>query len=652
MRYLLELSMNNHHANALPANVVYPCFAEAKRQLANIEPIDYFLAKQLSSNIESVNTELLLHVLIFLCASVREGHSCVPISNLAQQHWGVASDELGVVTHQGYRFPALAQLHACLTELALSASAQQPIVFEHGHLYLRRYFSFEHQLAHYLAQRIDGATTITPNQLTQSKHCLELVFPAAQSRELDWQKVAVANALNKNFSVIAGGPGTGKTYTVTKLLAVLALLAQQVKPSTAQLPFNIAMAAPTGKAAQRLAESINKAKQQLQHSLEASVLAAIPSVAKTIHRLLGVIPSTAGFKHDRQNPLACDVLLIDEASMVDLALMTRIFHALKPDCKVILLGDADQLPAVLTGNVLADIAPRPHPGYSRQNQSWLAQLTGFDALPKAKPNQALDYLTILTESRRFDGTGGIGQLAQLVISGQAQASWRLLQHDTETTSCSANQLALVSGSLDTWLAPLVQHYYLPLLTCTEPTQAFALINKFRLLCVTKQGNTGVEHYNALVKKLLVALGASQCQQEFYHGQPIMIAENHYGLGLYNGDLGFIWRADSGQLMAIFEDPEQGVQAIMLSRLPNFQTVYAMTIHKSQGSEFDHVVMILPERSDHPLLSRQLLYTGLTRAKQKFTAYSKQNVWLQAVEQQVVRYSQLPKQLADIIDQTR
>jgi len=662
---------------------IYHSFFQAQQQLADIEAIDYFFSKEminvliksnelstnLSAKLSITQTQTLSHLFFALSASLRSGHTCLPLTELAQQHWAVAFDEQGQCSHQGFVFPDQDSLFTVLTALDLSANAQQPIVFENNCVYMRRYYQFEQTLVQNIKIRLTQRLPTSPQKISS---VLQQLFPPVaheKAHEIDWQKIAVANAMNKNFTVIAGGPGTGKTYTVTKLLAALIMLNNNdieaeasetytngnkpnisISKQSKNQSLEIALVAPTGKAAQRLSESIISAIAGFKALINESVLAAIPTQAKTIHRLLGVIPNSPNFRHDQNNLLSCDVLLIDEVSMVDLPMMTRIFRALKNNAKIILLGDADQLPSVAVGSVLADIAPRPHLGYSADNANYLAQACQLDVqlLNHAfkQTDSYSDHLSFLITSRRFDGEGEIGRLSAHVIKGESSQSWQLLQAANKSKK---NQLTLVNGDLHTWLSPLIKEYYQGISSCSTIDDAFALLAKFRILCVTRQGEFGVDAINQWVKEQLANNAAQpwgQSQQN-YHGMPIMISENDYRLGLFNGDIGLLWRASDSQnhLMAFFEQPktddgETRYKTLLPSRLPKYDSVYAMTIHKTQGSEFTHVAMILPKKSNNLLLSRELLYTGITRAKAQLTIASNKQTWQQGVISVVKRYSGL------------
>ncbi len=698
---------------------MYRHFNQAKDVIQGIEAIDYFFAKEMlnalvfsreNSNANELLPECLApeclanlnHVLLALSSSLRAGHSCLPLAEIADQHWGKsysrkinstandldsssAEQDLGL-THAGFVFAPLSKLQKLFADLNVLENDNQLLVVKNDRIYLRRYFQFEKDLAQAINVRLAQSCQFDTDTVAQ---CISSLFPQTSDMDeqhsvLDWQKIAVANAINKNFSVIAGGPGTGKTYTVTKLLAALVMLQQQqskhaVNSSIDEL--RIALVAPTGKAAQRLSESIVDAIAGFKDLIDDAVLSAIPTQAQTIHRLLGVLPNSPNFKHQAENRLSYDIVLIDEVSMVDLPLMTRVFRALKHDAKVILLGDADQLPSVAAGSVLADIAPRPHGGFSIDNNEYLShvcqlnpmQLT--EAFNNANNNaQSFDYLTFLVKSRRFDGQGGIGLLAKSVINGDTRSSWQLLcQHNKAETEAKVDenaQLSLAQGDFSQWLAPLVKQYYQPIESCQDVKDAFALLSKFRVLCATRKGEQGVEQLNELIKSYLGKNNSpyQQNQQALYHGQPIMINENDYRLGLYNGDIGIIWQVKdqdgNAHLMACFEDvntkvvesevagselSQAGVRKILPSRLPTFESVYAMTIHKTQGSEFAHVAMVISstqtdEQIHHEkaskLLSRELLYTGITRAKKQLTIAANQKVWQQGVTGKVQRHSGL------------
>ncbi|WP_448565289.1 exodeoxyribonuclease V subunit alpha [Thalassotalea ganghwensis] len=608
-------------SNPLP----YSYFEQASTQLYGISAIDYFLAKELTELLvnttaddkvesEAQISEKTFHLVVTLSMAMRQGHSCLSLKEVATQRVGFMAQANGIVSHQGYQLPTLVELTALLENLAIRPEAGKPLVYANDNLYLRRYYLFEQEVRSYVNN--SKSDQQLENTIEVKQH-LSTLF-SNESEELDWQHLAVANAINKRFSIIAGGPGTGKTYTVTKLLAAIISLSFNKS-------LTIALVAPTGKAAQRLSESLVKAIKGFEGQIDASILAQIPTNAQTIHRLLGVIPYQVNFRHHQENLLSIDVLIVDEVSMVDLPMMARIIRALPTHTQLIMLGDADQLPSVAVGSILADLAPRPFKGFTKANRDYLQEVTGYEQIPVSKSGQ--DHVTFLQKSRRFDDKGLVGQLATLVIESQAALSWSLLeQHNV-----------VYSPESFTWLEAIVKQYYAPLLSVKSLDEAFNILNQFRILSATRVGEFGVEKLNERVE--LILQGKSYAEQ-VYHGKPIMVTENDYSLDLYNGDIGIVWRQENGSFKVFFERQHGEYYGVLLSRLPRYQTVYAMTIHKTQGSEFSHLVMVLPIRNENNMLSRELLYTGITRAKQSLKVVSSKAIWCNAVEARVKRNSGL------------
>ncbi|WNC70208.1 exodeoxyribonuclease V subunit alpha [Thalassotalea nanhaiensis] len=618
----------------------YQTFYQAEQVLEGIQAIDYYLACNLYENSQN-KSSLLFHLYLALSASQRDGHSCLDVSALNEQTlWQTKTEgtennryyQEPVEEKPGYSFPVFDTLLSSLSEFEVASKdcKEQLIVLEHQNLYLRRYWQFEVELANYIEQRLLQTEAV---DVSQTASIIQSLFSEA-NEDVDWQLTGVANALNKTFSIIAGGPGTGKTYTVTKLLAGLLMQNANIR---------IDMVAPTGKAAQRLSESIvsavNSFKQQ--QVIDDSILEKIPTTASTIHRLLGVIKNSPNFRHHQQNKLNTDVVLIDEVSMVDLPMMTRIFRALPKDCKIILLGDGDQLPSVATGSVLADLTPWPDTQYSATNKDFVEKTTN-QTLPDFDSSPSVDYLTYLTLSRRFSGDGGIGRIAKLVIASETEPSWSLL------TEKSNQELDFIGDKpLTETIKRLTEQFYAPIFSASTIEQAFSLLVKFRILVPTRIGESGLENINELVENYLTKQHCITNKQENYHGRPIMISQNHYGVNLFNGDIGLLFKDNSGRLMAYFPEGD-GYRAISIARLPSFETVYAMTIHKTQGSEFENVALILPESGANRLLSRELIYTGITRAKKHLQIFCSKSVWQTAVSQKVSRASGLTTRLMSFL----
>ncbi|HTG44500.1 MAG TPA: exodeoxyribonuclease V subunit alpha, partial [Verrucomicrobiae bacterium] len=401
-----------------------------------------------------------------------------------------------------------------------------------------------------------------------------------------------------NFTVITGGPGTGKTQTVKKILARLFEL-----PGGVDL--RIALAAPTGKAAARLTESVRTVREDLK--------------ATTIHRLLGYLPGSPYFRHRGDNLLTADVVVIDEASMVDLALMAKLFAAVRPDARLILLGDRDQLASVEAGSVLADICA---------------------AAEKAAPNEPLHGAVLeLRRNFRFAESGGIFRVSSAVNAGDADAAIAALQDEADPEA-QWQPLPSAAQLVDALREKVIAAFRACLET-EDPVEALTRLQLFRILCAVRHGPFGVENLNEVAEEILAAAGLVAPQRAFYRGRPLTITQNDYNLGLFNGDSGIILPdpEGDGELRAFFLSAEGRLRRFLPSRLPHHETAFAMTVHKSQGSEFGGILLLLPE-SDSPLLTRELLYTALTRARNQVEVWATEPVLRAAITRRVTRVSGL------------
>jgi len=613
--------------------MIYADSAACQKQLNDIEAIDYFLASQVTKELELQEEAVLFHLLIALQWELRQRHSCLPLIEVADKTFWADKDK----NQPGYAFPSLQEIHQSLKALAISVDDNAPIVLDQQALYLRRYWQYEVEVAQSIAQRMN---LVPLSEQEQSK--AKTIFPqlfnqSSLNNGIDWQKVAVANALGRQLSIISGGPGTGKTYTVTRILATLqAVHDGQLK---------ILMSAPTGKAAQRLKESIASAKEDLKiNNVDNFIVNSIPEQATTLHRLLGFRPQSLKLTHNEKQPLKCDVLLIDEVSMIDLPMMARVLRALPDEARLILLGDADQLPSVETGNVLADIVCREHSGYQSDAALQIKSISG-QAVPENNSSH-YSHLTLLTQSRRFGGE--IGAIAIEVISAQSQLSWqRLKQNEQQSIHLEQeknSELSYLADSLyESWLSQSCKHYFLKISMADNLEKAFSALSAFRILLPTRVGERGVEHLNQIIEQLLRRKNKAINPGDNYKGRPVMVVQNSYATNLFNGDVGLIWPDDNGKLVAWFEKEEGQYRHISLARLPAIETVYAMTIHKTQGSEFNHVAIVLPQKT-MSILSPELLYTGLTRAKEHLYIIGSEAVWKSALNERSWRYSGLRTRL--------
>lgn len=494
-------------------------------------------------------------------------------------------------------------------------------------LYLYRYWDYETQLAADLKARVERLWPVDEQRLAQG---LLRLFPA-QARP-DWQKIAAALTVLRGFCVISGGPGTGKTTTLARILA---LLIEQ-----AATPPRIRLAAPTGKAATRMQEAIRASKARLADTLDAAVLEAIPEEASTLHRLLGPKSDGVYFHHNRDNPLSLDVLVIDEASMVDLALLTKTVWALPAQARLILLGDKDQLSSVEAGAVLGELCGQAG-HYSPEFAATLHRLTGEDIpVDKSATHALQNAVALLSHSYRFGAESGIGQLAGAINRADT----------AELGSLGAASLPGVhwhaprrGRAVDELMERMLAGYegYLECVRRQAAAEAIiAAFGDFRVLCPLRGGEFGVEGLNAWFENVL-KIRLHRPDREWYPGRPIMIGRNDYQLDLFNGDIGIVLPdpQEPDQLRAYFERSTGGLRSVALTRLPAYEPVFAMTIHKSQGSEFERVLLVLPAE-DSPVLTRELVYTGVSRAKTQLDIWGSLDSLQRTVQKSVRRASGL------------
>lgn len=559
---------------------------------AFLHPLDKHLSETLTALAGTDDTRVKLAIGL-LSHRTGEGHVCIDLAAEAEsQPW------------PGVRTPPLAAWRTALQTSGLTAPALPaavPLVLDaQDRLYLARYWHYERRIADALSARLDTATNVDGAALAG---LLDRFFPPSTSAVPDWQRTAAAQAALRRFTVIAGGPGTGKTTTVARLLAILLELDGD--------GLRVGLAAPTGKAAARLAESLRTAAGRLGES--AAAITAMAAEACTIHRLLGWHPPTGGFRHDARNPLALDRLIVDEASMVDLPLMAKLLDALPPTAALILLGDADQLASVEAGSVLGDLCYRGQPiRYSDALTATLSELR----CPSPDPDRAeavtsplADALVFLSHSHRFAGDRGIGALARAVNDGDGPKALAIC---ADPSAEEATLRPMPITALATALAATVVPAYRAVFQAGTPDDALTALDGFRLLCALREGPFGIEGLNRQAESVLRHAGLIRPGERFYHGRPILITRNDYGLKLYNGDVGVLFNTEEG-LYAWFRSSEGTLRRLPPARLPAHETVYAMTVHKAQGSEFDHCVLVLPDQPA-PVVTRELVYTGITRAR--------------------------------------
>lgn len=639
--------------------------AQLALEKKQLRAIDYELAVALHHMMPE--PQAMVHLLTMLTSyQYSRGHTCLDLEALLAEPAFLLGLSLLPPWLESYLtgtqlnelLQALQQSSWCVTRTDRQTLVQAtPLTLFNNKLYLTRLFQAENKIWKAIQERISFQSSDynqkqenQQQQLEQRQQGLARLFPDVSTADnpIPWQKLACAMAAQHRFAIITGGPGTGKTTTVVRLLGLLQLEHQG--------KLRVRLAAPTGKAAARLQESIGGA---VAHLPEDFYREAITTDVTTIHKLLGAVPGKRQFYHHAMRPLETDVLIVDEASMIDVEMMTAIFDALSPQTKLILLGDKDQLASVEAGSVLADLCTGANDGgYTKQSLAYLQQFTMGDLSPyllhseQASAGHTLynQVTVMLRHSYRFDSRSGIGELSRAVNLGQVERIESLFQQfddiDWSTEGAYSESLkALVTQGYES----LYQHIHrgVPAADLTADAadvwakEALKKLGQFQILCAVREGREGVYQLNERVESWLAQQGYIQPeQQRWYEGKPIIIQKNDPVLQLMNGDVGLVLRHPQTQLLrVVFHMPDGSVRWLMPERLGPHQTVYAMTIHKSQGSEFQHTVMVLPQQ-DQPLLTKELIYTAITRASHKLSMFAQADIVNRACLRSVNRSSGL------------
>lgn len=569
---------------------------------AELEPIDLAFADLVSRIGGADDDGLLARTAALVSRERRSGHSCI---DLVQ--WAGLSLAPGVGADA---FPAAASWRDALRASPLVGTGDPPtplVLDEAGRCYLYRYWNAERRLAErILAVASDAVVDLDVASLAPLHARLFPHDPNEPAGAIDGQAAAANLVLRRRLAIVSGGPGTGKTTTVARILALLL---------TGKEGLRVELAAPTGKAAARLTESIRA---------QAGSLAAAPAVqatigaleARTIHRLLGYGGRSGRFHHDATRPLACDVVIVDEASMIDLMLMDALLDAISPHARLVLVGDKDQLASVEAGFVYGDLCEAS----------------------RAADSGALSGVAVeLTKNWRFRDRPGIGGLAAAVRDGDAAGAVGILA-DPQSSEVARVEPAGDARSV----VALLERELAAVVAAASADEAIAALSRFRLLCATNRGPYGVETFNLLIERRLREQGTIG-SGDWYRGRPVLVTANDYGVDLFNGDVGVCFPDDAGRMRAWFPASEGGLRGIVPANLPPHVTAWAMTVHKSQGSEFDRVTVVLPEH-DSPLLSRELVYTAVTRAREHLTLVSTERTLCASIARNAARVSGLRARL--------
>lgn len=615
----------NHFTQHLSAHELD--IALIKTQLTAYFDNDALRAHSLSPDIQTACA-----LLLALQEAQCQGHSYVNLTDLADHCYFVESND-DLLSKQdntpiktGYRFPELPQIIRVVQQMQQHPIHGHLLVVQDNRLFSQKVFEYEQYISQNISKRIcTQISTITPEAL----QLFPQLYPDPNSNP--WQSIASIAALTQPFYIINGGPGTGKTYTVLRTL--LMLLAQ------AKTTMTIALCAPTGKAAQRVSESlINEVSTLANQSVALTLLAMIPEQATTVHRLLGIRKGSGEARYNATHPLPYDLLVVDEASMLDTALFYRLLSACRTDTRIILIGDTAQLPSVESGAVLHDLMPKSENVFSPELCAWIDSFcpelgSNLSVETNEKNGARTNYATTLVHNMRSNK--GINEVANAIYNNATrtmltkldavQMQWAATEPNI---ALLAEPLLLKKTQLDENLAQILQDktaqcvmaltkaYYESLLICTDPVLAIEQLKQFRILTPIRKGPFGVTGINYQIEQYLLKQiydTSKKSVNGMYHGRAILITQNDAQLGVFNGDSGVVLLNDENVLTAYIDRGKQPPLAISPYRLPEVQSLYAMTIHKTQGSEFDKVFIILPP-DESAGITKELIYTGITRAR--------------------------------------
>ncbi len=566
-----------------------------------------------------------------LSKAMQEGHICLPLQDVSDYLTDSPYAEVSLERNWS-------EMQAYLSE---DVASHSPLLISGEALYFNRYYRYETRCINALADRIAYEANLQRDrflELSKMQAQLLQLFAADNTSSeptintVNWQLMACLQSYINQFSIISGGPGTGKTTTISKLIALLSAQSSELR---------IAIAAPTGKAAMRMKASLESAAQQFDASVQTIMQNLQPF---TIHRLLQYQFNSVDFKYNKQQPLPLDVLIVDEASMIDFALMTKLLEAVPLNCRVIFLGDANQLASVEAGSLFGDLCQCIAQGttVSQHLYDWYQMhlSKSHGVLPALILPQQLHllngHIVQLIKSHRFKADSGIAQMAKWVIE-QSQSN---IEQFTQTADQQVYLESDLAEAIKAYANALSQYL-------EEPNTALALqkFQSIRLLAVTREGPKGIKQLNKQIEAYLAKHYGLNLQAEFYLNRPVMITKNHPELGLFNGDIGIVRPDQDGVLKIWFETSDQTVKGFMPGLFAQCETVFAMTVHKSQGSEFDFVWVVLPESGADQLMTCELLYTAITRGKQSVCIQANQAQLVSAIQRRVKRSSGIIKRLS-------
>jgi exodeoxyribonuclease V alpha subunit len=588
-----------------------------------------------------------------LSKKMEDGNICISIDNLPQDltFW----HDFGEIDLSNISFQSNSFL------IGNSFKDNKPFVLHNQNLYIARNEFYEARIVEQLnelAKKNEKDFEERRNKLLEIKSfvsCLQSNDANLQDFEAnekpDWQLVAVIQGFLHNITIITGGPGTGKTTTVAKILSLL---------NKVDKDLSLALIAPTARAGARMKESLlNTIKDTKNRHLGIDNLVN-DLKSTTIHRLLGSIHDSPFFKHHAENPLEQDVIIVDESSMIGAGLFAKLLDAIKPGARLILLGDSEQLASVDAGSLFGDLCKALQENENKFLPEHLNFLNSFlekernidDNYKLVTSKSHLDErLVRLKKTYRYDQKSKMGQFTKAVIKGREEDLSAILEMKEDSL--------LLDENYDEQIFTDFVNGYQEYLQEENKDEALKSFNKLRVLCAVRQGEQGIYAINRKIENQLKKKFELASKDGFYHNQPIMVTMNNPTLNLFNGDVGIVRKDENGQLKAYFHKDTDGeadnvenndnsretnLKAINPALISNWETVFAMTIHKSQGSEFDKVLVILPKQKENRLLTRELLYTGVTRAKTKAIVQASLELVQQTTKEAVNRVSGIQERI--------
>jgi len=573
----------------------------------DLNPLDEHFARKMNELAGADPDQAVFNAARLVCNESANGHVCLDLDQFSGQKVLIRYQD----TESIVSIPDLTDWLRTLENNILVGQFEEvkPLILDkvHHRLYLRRYWQYERHLVDSF-RKFASSTQLLPESEKADQLLEQLNPPTADNND---QRQAIQLAMQSQLCIITGGPGTGKTTTIVNIMVVLLAADPEIR---------IVLTAPTGKAAARLSASVSEGKERLKGTIPVEIWNKISEETHTIHRLLKSKRNSIYFRHDALNLLPMDCLILDEVSMVDMALMSKLIQSLPDDCRLILLGDANQLSSVEAGAVFGD-------------------LCGTESI------QLQNKVVQLKKSHRFDPDKGIGRLSEQVLAGKGGEGYHYLNtgDDSRISWYSLPEPELLPTFIEKTILPKAE----ALLDSDTIESAFKRLKSFMVLTALRVGPYGSLNLNILVEDLLAQMGKIPAATDWYHGKPILITRNDYGMDLFNGDLGICFRDPEENRLSVYFEKQNGYRQVSPARLPAYESVYALTIHKSQGSEFDQIILMLPEK-ENELLTRELIYTAITRARNSLQVVGNEQVFIDSVSKKIRRSSGLKEGLDTII----